>query len=299
MKQVLFVTGMGRSGTSALTRLLSLAGLGLPQHLLQGGGADNPRGYWEPEVGLGINERFLKHHGSSWYDPSFRLQYGITPNAESSTEFVETITDFLKTGFVDAPVVVLKEPRITAVLPYWIRATFGLGLEPKFVQIYRHPDEVAASLLHRDGLPYPHSMALWIKYNLLAERETRGRQRTFVSYDSVLRDGPTAVDHILGALDISGTVNETTAAAMNQFLAPDLRHHQTSAPPTSDPGRWVSRTYDWLGLAGDGGVTNSAELDQVFEEVLEADRHFHASYESYFNLPTNEKVTRSEVSGLI
>jgi len=179
MKQVLFVTGMGRSGTSALTRLLSLAGLGLPQHLLAGGDADNPRGYWEPEIGLGINERFLKHHGSSWYDPSFRLQYGITPNAESSTEFVETITDFLKTGFVDAPVVVLKEPRITAVLPYWIRATFALGLEPKFVQIYRHPDEVAASLLHRDGLPYPHSMALWDQIQSPGRARDKGTAEDF------------------------------------------------------------------------------------------------------------------------
>lgn len=295
MKQVLFVTGMGRSGTSALTRLLSLAGLGLPRHLLPGGVSDNPRGYWEPEIGLRINERFLKHHGSSWYDPGFRLQYGITPRAESSTEFVETITDFLKTGFVDAPVVVLKEPRITAVLPYWIRAAFGLGLKPKFVQIYRHPDEVAASLLHRDGLPYPHSVALWIKYNLLAERETRGRQRTFVSYDSLLWDGPNTVDRILDTLDIPGTVDETAAAAMNEFIALDLRHHNTSAPPTSDPGGWVSRTYDWLRLSSDGGVPNSAELDRVFREVFEADQHFHASYESYFNLPTNEKVMWSEL----
>src|SRR5207302_11167795 len=112
--------------------------------------------------------------------------------------------------------------------------------------------EVAASLLHRDGLPYPHSIALWIKYNLLAERETRGRQRTFVSYDSLLRHGPDTVDRILGALDIPGTIAETAATAMNQFIAPDLRHHKTSAHPTSDPGRWVSRTYNWLRLASDG-----------------------------------------------
>jgi len=115
-----------------------------------------------------------------------------------------------------------------------------------------------------------------------------------VSYDSLLRDGPKTVDRILGALDIPGTVDETAALAMNQFIAPDLRHHQTSAPPTNDPGRWISRTYNWLSLASDGGVTNSVELDEVFQEVLEADRHFHASYESYFNLPTNERVKRSE-----
>jgi hypothetical protein len=61
---LLFVLGMGRSGTSALTRVLSLCGAALPPGML-GADAGNPRGYWEPRAALGINERFLYRHGSS------------------------------------------------------------------------------------------------------------------------------------------------------------------------------------------------------------------------------------------
>src|SRR4051812_37524718 len=69
---VLFVLGMGRSGTSALTRVLALSGAALPGGLL---GADtaNPRGYWEPRESLLLNRGILDRRGSAWWDPSVRL----------------------------------------------------------------------------------------------------------------------------------------------------------------------------------------------------------------------------------
>jgi len=67
----LFVLGMGRSGTSALTRVLSLCGAKLPAGMM---GADNgnQRGYWEPRAALLLNRAILERHGSAWWDPSLR-----------------------------------------------------------------------------------------------------------------------------------------------------------------------------------------------------------------------------------
>ena len=69
----LFVLGFGRSGTSALTRVLSLCGAALPAGLL-GATAQNPRGCWEPRAAIHLNEAILRRHGSSAYDLTLRMQ---------------------------------------------------------------------------------------------------------------------------------------------------------------------------------------------------------------------------------
>ncbi|MFY7850700.1 MAG: hypothetical protein ACOVQ6_02790, partial [Brevundimonas sp.] len=46
-RSALVVAGMHRSGTSAVARLLSLAGGALPGNIIQPG-PDNPTGFWEP-----------------------------------------------------------------------------------------------------------------------------------------------------------------------------------------------------------------------------------------------------------
>ena len=69
----LFVLGFGRSGTSALTRVLSLCGAALPAGLL-GATSENPRGCWEPRAAIHLNETILRRHGSSAYDLTLRMQ---------------------------------------------------------------------------------------------------------------------------------------------------------------------------------------------------------------------------------
>ena len=46
-KEAIIVAGMHRSGTSAMARMLSLAGASLPERLMPPGPA-NPEGHWEP-----------------------------------------------------------------------------------------------------------------------------------------------------------------------------------------------------------------------------------------------------------
>ena len=60
-RQLVMVLGMGRSGTSALTRVLSLCGASLPETLLTADQA-NSAGYWEPTEALDLNEQFLLRH---------------------------------------------------------------------------------------------------------------------------------------------------------------------------------------------------------------------------------------------
>jgi hypothetical protein len=56
MTTVLFVLGMARSGTSAMTRIVALSGAALPPGMI-GAARGNPRGFWEPRQAHYLNEK--------------------------------------------------------------------------------------------------------------------------------------------------------------------------------------------------------------------------------------------------
>src|SRR5690349_3871672 len=61
------VLGMHRSGTSAVTQLLSLAGARLPRNLMPGD-EHNAQGYFEPWRIATFNDERLRAAGSAWDD---------------------------------------------------------------------------------------------------------------------------------------------------------------------------------------------------------------------------------------
>src|SRR2546427_10762594 len=69
-RRALVVVGMHRSGTSALTRVLSLCGATLPKHLIPAAAGENETGFWESATICAIHEALLTSVGSAWDDPS-------------------------------------------------------------------------------------------------------------------------------------------------------------------------------------------------------------------------------------
>ena len=65
-----FVVGMHRSGTSAVTRLINMLGVPLtaPGDLLLPQ-PDNPLGFWESSVAVSISNTLLEHLGGDVFDP--------------------------------------------------------------------------------------------------------------------------------------------------------------------------------------------------------------------------------------
>ena len=189
---VVFVVGLGRAGTSALTRVLSLSGAALPSGLL-GATIDNPRGYFEPRAAISLNQQILRRHGSSGYDPSLRLQEDGAIGSDERARWVTRIGRYLST-LPTAPVVVLKEPKITLVSGLWFDAARRAGFEVAAIIALRHPGEVIDSLDRRGGRQFyvrnsPElTAAWWLRYTLLAERATRGITRVIVDYDNLLTD---------------------------------------------------------------------------------------------------------------
>ena len=63
----IFVLGMHRSGTSAVTRVLNLLGAELGEPLMPSS-KDNPAGFWEHMEAVDIHETLLAELGMSWDD---------------------------------------------------------------------------------------------------------------------------------------------------------------------------------------------------------------------------------------
>src|SRR5687768_17060793 len=71
-RRAFVVVGMHRSGTSAMTRTLTLLGASLPQGIMSAH-EDNPTGFWEPQSVADLNDEILQALDSEWDDVfSFR-----------------------------------------------------------------------------------------------------------------------------------------------------------------------------------------------------------------------------------
>jgi hypothetical protein len=275
---IVFVFGMSRSGTSALARALSLCGGVLPARLL-GADAANPKGYWEPENALHLNEDFLTRHGSTWFDPTLRLQNEALIGGTERDAYLRQIKAFLR-GLPPAPVHIIKEPRITALSDFWFDAARQIGLRLAAAVPVRHPEEVSASLAARYGISPELASALWLKYNLLAERHSRDLPRVFIEYSTLLRDWRGQVPRIEAALSIDLSLRDE--AAIDDFLSPDLRRQRHGGTIAEAFGeRWTSRVYGALSAAARDEPLDRNGLDAIFDSYSACERAFRISFQEF------------------
>ncbi len=277
----LFVLGMPRSGTSALTRVLSLCGATLPTGLA-GANPANPLGYWEPRKALHLNDVILRRHGSSGFDPSLRLQEEGALDAEQEAACVVDIQRFFAT-LPAAPVVVIKDPRITALSGMWFEAARLSGFDIVTVIAVRHPQEAAASWSASNRASPELASALWLKYNLLAERHTRALPRVFVEYANLLEDWRREIKRISAALAID--VNTRHESAVEEYLTPDLRRYRHCGRVTESFGTdWNSTVYDTLCRAARDERCDETALDRVFEAYRASANGFRIAFEDFHRI---------------
>ncbi len=278
----LFVLGFGRSGTSALTRVLSLCGAALPAGLL-GATAENPRGFWEPRAAIHLNEAILRRHGSSGYDLTLRMQEEGAFDAEENAACIAKIRAYLTT-LPAAPLVVIKEPKITAVSGIWFEAARLAGFDIAAVVAVRHPQEVIGSLERRAASQnYVQTSpelasAWWLKYTLLAEKTPAACRGCSSNTPTSSRTGAGKSKRISAALAID--LNTRDEGAIEEFLTPDLRHHRHCGPVAEPFGTdWISAVYEALGAAARDEPWDESALDRVFEAYRASEHGFRKAFE--------------------
>ncbi len=249
-QELIIIMGMHRSGTSALTRVLNLAGLGLlPQDLLEPN-QDNPLGFWEPKNIVKTNNQLLQQFDRHWADPK-PMHEGwhemfLDPNntagmrATLQKETAHTVGTNSR--------VVIKDPRFSRVLPAWLTVLQQFGADAVCMIACRNPLDVYGSLKARDRFEVSHALELWLCYMLEAESVSRGMRRVFVHYDELLTNWPKTLQSITDATQLSGEdVSDHMKRQIDNFLRKDLRHHHAAISDLDENiplHAMVKATYD-------------------------------------------------------
>lgn len=279
-QRALLVLGMHRSGTSAVTRVLNLAGVRLGANLMEGIDGNNRRGFWEHLDAVAINERLLHWFGRTWFDLR-PLPEGWV-HASATTEAMEQMRALIQHEFADAPLWALKDPRLCLLAPAWLRAIDALGMTTICVVVVRHPEEVAASLYARDGLSRGYAFVLWGEYLLAALAAAQGRPCVIIDYARFIGDWRSALQTIAGVSGLTDAAADVwprlDAAGIDRFLDVSERHHRAGATPPdcrSDPLAAVVHELHAVLVgtqAGEDPARQVARLGARFRELAAAVR---------------------------
>lgn len=189
-------------------------GAALP-HAVLGAGEGNEAGHWEPERLVAYHDMFLSEQGSNWRD---WRPLDLTRMPLSRREQVKAdIRDIIAAEYADAPLFVVKDPRICRFPGFFTEALEEAGIDVVPIFIFRNPLEVSASLQKRTVIwPATYTEAdaalLWLSHVLEAESDSRRRARAIVSYDALMKDWRDVVARICGQTGLDFPVAADDAA---------------------------------------------------------------------------------------
>jgi hypothetical protein len=240
------VLGMHRSGTSAITQVLALAGASLPENVMPGD-EHNAKGYFEPWRIAVFNDQRLRAAGGAWDDPFAYPYRSLDPREEK--RWITRATDLFDEEFAGARYPLMKDPRVSVLGPLWRTVLNDLGLAARAVIPVRHPLEVAGSLAKRDGFPIEKSVLLWTAYMLAAERYSRDIPRAIIPYEGLLTDWRAQVARIEAAHGAPlPSLTPQAAKAIDGFLTSDLRHNAATQHLAAVPhvGALANEVHEWF-----------------------------------------------------
>ena len=209
-----------------------------------GAGAGNEAGHWESDRLVAYHDSLLEELGSDWYDWRALEFNGIA--AKRRDEIKLDISDIVLADFGEAPLFVIKDPRICRFAPFFIDTLKSADVDVRTILMIRNPLEVCESLGKRDGMNRADTMLLWLRHVLDAEAATRNTKRAIVTYSQLLGDWKAVLAKISVQLELSNihSIAEITPQ-VQAFLSPDDRHHfRKTEDVLFDP-----LLRDWAGAA--------------------------------------------------
>jgi hypothetical protein len=213
------VCGSGRSGTSAVARLLHEAGLAVGHNLIPPD-EHNAEGYFEERPVIEANQAILNAAGVG---PPFS-----SASREQIIEAAQPYTGYMVVAAQNATPA-WKDPRFCWTLEPWLSVLDG---RPRLIVCLRSPAEVAASTLRYFGQvgdePARAVYHVWrAQYERLLEViDAYGLASTVIEYAELHRDPAAAV----------GKLSSFTGRALDPSLVrTDLRHHEADMPDDLRP----------------------------------------------------------------
>jgi len=217
---VVCITGMHRSGTSMVARMLNLCGIQLgEENELLPAAKNNLNGFRENSNFINLNDKILAQLDSTWntppaLEPGWEVSNVFDECRQEAEKLISSMGSYTLWGW--------KDPRTSLTLPFWQQLIPDL----KVIACLRNPLEVAESLAYCNGFSHTISMDLWMIYyrSLLPSIE---RQDLIIThYDSYFVDPRFELHRLLEftgvARDDRSVENACTAAI------PSLKHNHAT-----------------------------------------------------------------------
>lgn len=259
-----FVLGMHRSGTSAITRLLIMSGAYFgPEGISNGADEGNPKGFWERVDVRAVCDGLLQESGYDWWKVAdFDLdRIPDKVRARHVGNFRKILLD------LDAHRPwVLKEPRLSLLFPA-IRPLLEL---PVCIHVTREPLEVASSLQTRNGIPVHAGLALWELYTIRAFAASAGLPRVHVRYEDLMAAPVAVVERLVGQLTDLGVagLRVPSEREITAYLDPALHRERRAS---TDRGLWLNDQQQAIAAAiDDGSALDDATLPRELSAGAQA-----------------------------
>jgi hypothetical protein len=272
-QRAIVVLGVGRSGTSAITRGLGALGVDLGNRLRGATLLKNPTGFYEDTDLLRINKRLkriLDVRGESvrllgadwWRQPAVEQLHA---------DAVATIQQ----RFGECPLWGYKYARTLRFMPFWMRVFAAAGVDARYLMAVRNPLSVARSRARLDPWrgTQEQSDLEWLVNVVPYFREVRERPFVVVDFDLFMADPAFQLERVARGLDLPlGAQTQAAVRAFGtEFLDPSLRHSRHGADDLQrDPHiNGLTRTaYRWMyRLAVDGADPRSPEIWREWQEI--------------------------------
>ncbi len=220
----LFVIGMHRSGTSAVTGMLARLDIGVPPRQdLVGDTTFNERGHFESKSLTRVDNQLLRTLGGTWsapptMEPDWELQPAIVALRRGAA-------DAFAATFPTRPLA-WKDPRNCIVLPFW-RSLVAPPMAA--VLIYRDGLEVAHSLRTRNQINLTHGLALWQRYVRSSCANLAGVPTFVTEYRRLVEDPASSCHELVRFLaDVGIGIEPGRERLAIESLDAGLRHEGSS-----------------------------------------------------------------------
>ena len=292
-RPALFVLGMHRSGTSAITGALRHCDVWVGEEKeLTEANVENPQGFWERRDMRDLCDQMLHTAGADWwrvanFDPKAIPRAALTEQRRKFEKIVSELDNYQAW--------VIKEPRLCLLMPvlrHYVK-------NPVCIHIHRNPLEVARSLQTRNGFSIAAGLALWEVYNLHALRATEGLPRISLSYESLMQHPVETLNAFVKELDGLGGEHpiKPDSGLIERFIDLNLYHQRATDEETEDYLLPSQRAL-WLRLRsgevfeGDLNIPVSEATRQALLDLESVEVSF-----SLHNDRTNELETRLNKHG--
>jgi hypothetical protein len=229
--KVVLVSGMHRSGTSALMAgVHQVLGVNV-ENTKEKAAEDNLKGFFEDTKVTGLNDQILVSIGASWDSLSTPeiLDFSDAHFNLYRQEALNIVEEYTKDNYIWG----IKDPRLSILMPFWENVIREFTSDIFRIIALRHPLEVALSQKKRHekfpeyhfcGEDLRYTINLWFLYNIRLLKNLSDDRNLITSFDRLL-DNPANEIRRIGSLVGVEANSEGLDEYSNSFLEKQMKHH--------------------------------------------------------------------------